>query len=341
MQKVYGVVLIGCGHIGEEHIQDIYYRDNIRVVGVVDLHEDNARLFARKYGAESFGTDYRPYLENPAVDIVIIATYTDTHLPIMRECIAHGKHVLCEKPMARTRAELDAFREAALTAPVKIRVGHILRHNRTYIKAQEMIAGGLLGKPLVMRMAQNHHTMNWPRYKRLIQDTPPIIDCGVHYFDVMQWFAGARIEKVAGIGQRLDLDLREDEYNYSMCTCVLSDGSVGYYEAGWANATSSDNLKEFVGPLGRIRIVYKNSRTSHQEEGDLLEYYDAVKREYHIINIQANYKPMYEQLEGLIEMIENDISNEEGIEAAYSATLVGMTADEAIRAGEIRTVPCE
>ena len=52
MDKIYGVVLIGCGHIGEEHIAQIYYRDNIRIVAVVDADEQKARLFAMKYGAD-------------------------------------------------------------------------------------------------------------------------------------------------------------------------------------------------------------------------------------------------------------------------------------------------
>lgn len=338
MQKVYGVVLVGCGHIGEEHIQDIYYRENISVVGVVDLYADTAKGFARRFSALSWDTDYTRYLDDPRVDIFIVATYTDTHLPIVRACAAHGKHVLCEKPMARSLEELQQFRCEAKAAAVKIKIGHILRCNQTYIKVQEMIASGLLGKPLVMRMAQNHHTMNWARYKRLIHDTPPVLDCGVHYFDVMQWFTGARIETVSGIRQRLESDLAPDEYNYSMCTCTLSDGSVGFYESGWSNAMASDNLKEFVGPLGRIRIVYRTNRTSHQEEGDLIEYYDAVKKVYHSINMDVEYKPMYAQLMALVQMIEQDIPNDEGIEMAFSATLVGMTADTALRSGEIRQV---
>ena len=61
-------------------------------------------------------------------------------------------------------------------------------------------------------------------------------------------------------------------------------------------------------------------------------------KEYHTINIDADYKPMYDQLEDLVRMIEKDIPNDEGIEMAFSATLVGMTADAALRAGEIREV---
>ena len=107
-QKRYGVMLIGCGHIGQQHIEDIYYRDNIKVVACVDFNEAVARQFASRYGGEwdaKYGTDYKPFLSDPELDIVIIATYAETHLPIMRDCIAAGKHVLCEKPIAPTIAE--------------------------------------------------------------------------------------------------------------------------------------------------------------------------------------------------------------------------------------------
>ena len=52
MDRVYGVMLIGCGHIGEEHLADIYYRDNVRIEAVVDQQPERAALFARKYGAQ-------------------------------------------------------------------------------------------------------------------------------------------------------------------------------------------------------------------------------------------------------------------------------------------------
>ena len=53
---MYNVVLIGCGHMGEVHLNDIYLRDDVNIYGVVDLNEDRARLFAKKFGAESYGT---------------------------------------------------------------------------------------------------------------------------------------------------------------------------------------------------------------------------------------------------------------------------------------------
>lgn len=137
MKKTYGIVLIGCGHIGESHIEDIYYRDGIRIVGVVDLVEEQAQAFARKYGALSYGTDYRPYLTREDVDIVIIATYAGSHFAILKDCLAAGKHVLCEKPMtAPTSHDAHRFYELVKASGPKVLIAHVLRHNQTYITPQ-------------------------------------------------------------------------------------------------------------------------------------------------------------------------------------------------------------
>ena len=58
MSKVYGVVLIGCGQMGKVHIDDIYYRDNINIIGVVDTDIEKAKFFQKKYGAKSYSDDY-------------------------------------------------------------------------------------------------------------------------------------------------------------------------------------------------------------------------------------------------------------------------------------------
>lgn len=132
--KTYGIVLIGCGHIGLAHLTDIYYRDNVRIVACVDTNLSAAREAARRFGALAFGPDYRPFLERADVDICIIATYTASHLPIMQDCFAHGKHVLCEKPIAGSLEEGEAFVRAVKASKQKCLVAHILRHNDSYRK---------------------------------------------------------------------------------------------------------------------------------------------------------------------------------------------------------------
>lgn len=328
----YRVALIGCGSMGAAHLDDICEKDNVILECVCDLNEERAQRFCRKYHANSFETDYKKVIEKDDIDIVIISTYPSTHLPILRDCIANGKHVICEKPIA---PDLESGKEVVglikAHPECKVLVGYILRHNKTYQKVAQMIRDGAIGGPIVMRMAQNHHTMDWQKYLNLIREASPVLDCGVHYIDVMRWFTGAEVVEVDGIGLRNEPDVPEDRYNYGLMTARLSDGSVAYYEAGWSNTMASDNLKEFVGPKGRIRIVYQMSRPTHQEEGDLIEYYRYPEKTYETININCKRKPAGDQLQELIDMIEGKTAGSPTIDDVFESFRWAVKADEIIR----------
>lgn len=103
--KTYGILLIGCGHIGMQHLENIYFRPDVRVEGVIDQDPDARPGGGPAAAAPAPGARLSSVLESEAVDIAIIATYTDSHLPILLDCLTHHKHVLCEKPIARTREE--------------------------------------------------------------------------------------------------------------------------------------------------------------------------------------------------------------------------------------------
>lgn len=334
--KVYNVVLIGCGHIGEAHLEHIYFRDDVNISCVCDRDEAKARNFMRRFGAKSVSTDAEECISRKETDIVIIATYPSTHLQFLKLCMEHKKHVICEKPIATTLEDGQEFVRLVKANPdVKVLVGHILRHNATYRKVAKMIHEGALGKPIIMRMSQNHHTMNWDRYRKLIEETSPVIDCGVHYLDVMRWFTDADIVDVNGIGMRTDEEVPEGKCNYEMITVKLSDGSIGYYEAGWTKTISANNTKEFVGPKGSIRLIFAKDRMNHQEEGDLIEYYSLEDNTYHTINVKGERKPTDVQFRALIRMIEEELPDRPTIDEVYASFEASIKAEEAIQKNQI------
>lgn len=333
MKDKYGVVLIGCGYIGATHLSDIYYRDNIKVIGVVDVNENSARMFARKYNAKSWSTDYREYLANDEADIFIIATYTETHLEILKSCIIHGKHVLCEKPVADTlENSLEFVKAVRSAAESKVLVGHILRHNESYKTVAEMIKNGAIGRPRVFRMAQNHNALNWERYRHLLEFCPPLVDCGVHYIDVAQWFTGSKVVQVSGISTNIDKDVPAGSYNYSMLNAVLADGTVFNYESGWSRNMMANNLKEFIGDSGYIKLVLSCDRSDGHELGDMIRWYDGKAGKHNIINVKSVYKNMYGQLLELIHMIEDpEYVPSPTIDDVESTMRVAFAADRAVR----------
>ncbi len=330
--KTYNLALIGCGDMGAAHLEDIYYKENIKIKYLCDLNLERAELFKKKYGGEKAASDFKEVIAKEDVDIVICATYPSTHLDILKECIKHKKHLICEKPITTNLKDGEEFVRLVQENPdVKVLIGHILRHNTTYSTVREMISSGAIGKPIIMRMSQNHQTQNQEKYINLIKETSPIIDCGVHYIDVMQWFTDAKVVDVSGVSTTTDDRVPEGKYNYGMITVRLSDGSVGFYEAGWGATMSGDNVKEFIGPKGRIRIIYSKDRKTHQKDGNLIEYYKYPEKVFEMQNIEFQRKPTGAQLDYMIKMIEDGVPAKPSICDVWESFKIAVDADSKIR----------
>ena len=116
-----------------------------------------------------------------------------------------------------------------------------------------------LGKPLVMRMNLNQQGDGaaWAGMRTLMQSLPPLLDCGVHYVDMMCLATGARPTRVQAIGARLSDDAAPGVYNYGQLQITFDDGSVGWYEAGWGPmiSTAAYAVKDIAGPRGSVSMV--------------------------------------------------------------------------------------
>lgn len=331
--KKYKVGLIGCGYMGQAHLVDSHDKENIQIYAVCDINRERADRTAEEYHAEKAYYDAQELIEDPQIDIVIIATYPSTHLPLLKLCLEHGKHVLCEKPVSNTLEDGYAFCEMMKQYPQsKVLIGHILRHNDTYVKVRNMIRDGVIGKPIVMRLVHNRNTLgSWPKYHALIEETSPIIDCGVHYVDVMRWFTGEEIVTVDAVGTATVPGLSPGKYNYGMLNVTLSGGSVGFYEAGWSNSMATENAKEFIGPEGRISITYQSDRIHHREAGNLITLYRHETNTTEYIDVPFGEKPTGTQLEYLIEMIEKNVPANPSMEDVMKSFEVVCEADRRIR----------
>ncbi|MEA2524390.1 MAG: hypothetical protein QOF73_1617, partial [Thermomicrobiales bacterium] len=112
-ERQLGVVLAGCGGIGNCHAYALSVLPDVRFVGVVDVDEDRARDFARRFGAETYATDLGELLGRDDVDAVVNATANNLHAPLSIQALDAGKHVMVQKPIALTLDEADAMIAAA------------------------------------------------------------------------------------------------------------------------------------------------------------------------------------------------------------------------------------
>jgi len=188
---------------------------------------------------------------------VCICTYTDTHAAYAVAALEAGAHVFLEKPVADNLADCERVIATARRLRRKLVVGYILSVHPSWQKFVELAR--TLGKPLVMRMNLNQQSCgaNWETHKQLLRATSPIVDCGVHYVDVMCRMTGARPVTVSGMGARLSDEIAPDRCNYGHLQVTFDDGSIGWYEAGWGPMMSETAffVKDVIGPKGCVSIV--------------------------------------------------------------------------------------
>ncbi len=202
-------------------------------------------------------------------DLAVIATYSGSHAAYACQALEQGAHVFVEKPLATTVEDARRVVDCARANGRKLVVGYILRHHPSWMRL--IGEARALGGPYVFRLNLNQQSKGatWATHRQLMQTTSPIVDCGVHYVDVMCQITDAAPVKVHGMGLRLSDEIAPDMYNYGHFQVIFSDGSVGWYEAGWGPMMSETAyfVKDIVSPRGAVSIVSKDEPGSDSVDG--------------------------------------------------------------------------
>ena len=256
------VLVAGLGNMGQSHAVAYHKDPQFQIVGLVNR---SPRPLAPGLETYPFFDDYAQALAATKPDLVCVATYSDSHADYAVAAMEAGAHVFVEKPLATTVADAQRVVDAATHLGRKLVVGYILRHHPSW---QRLIAEArALGGPYVFRLNLNQQSSGptWEVHKALMETTPPIVDCGVHYVDVMLQITDAAPVEVRGMGLRLADDIAPDMYNYGHFQVLFADGSLGWYEAGWGPMMSDTAffVKDVVSPKGAVSIRMPDSARSN------------------------------------------------------------------------------
>ncbi|MGO4564064.1 Gfo/Idh/MocA family protein [Rhizobium sp. 2YAF20] len=248
------VLVAGLGNMGRSHALAYHNNPGFEIVGLVNRSKPQLAEELQHY---TIHPNFKAALKELKPDLCSICTYSDSHADYAVTAFEAGCDVFIEKPLATTVADAERVVAAAKRAGRKLVIGYILRHHPSWMR---LIAEARnLGGPYVFRMNLNQQSSGptWETHKALMQTTSPIVDCGVHYVDVMCQITDAKAVEVRGMGLRLSDEIASDMYNYGHLQVKFEDGSVGWYEAGWGPMISETAffVKDVMSPNGAVSIV--------------------------------------------------------------------------------------
>ena len=332
------VLIAGLGNMGLSHALAHHNHPDAEIVGLVNRSGTVDHPDLQGYPVY---TDYHAALAETKPDLVCIATYSDSHAEYAIAAMDADAHVFVEKPLATTVADAQAVVDKAAQTNRKLVVGYILRHHPSW---QRLIAEARnLGGPFVFRMNLNQQSdgPTWETHKALMQTTSPLVDCGVHYVDVMCQITDAKPVRVNGMGLRLSDEIAPDMYNYGQLQVVFEDGSVGWYEAGWGPMMSETAffVKDVVSPKGSVSIRDADKGASddvdgHTRVGTLLVHTQAGDREIEMPDEPGHQELCDTEQAYMVNAIADDTDLTRHMNDAVQSLAICLAADESIRTGQ-------
>lgn len=202
--KKYNIGLIGAGFMGKAHSMAyaampmfFWPAPGIPVrKAIADLTEESAKDAAARFGYEKYTGDWRKIIEDPEIDIVDIATPNDSHAEIAIAAAAAGKHIFCEKPIARTSEEAARMLEAVKKAGVTNMLAFNYRRTPAVVLAKKFIDEGAIGKILNFRgtylqdwSADPASPLSW-RFQKKVAGSGTLGDIGTHVIDLARYLVG-------------------------------------------------------------------------------------------------------------------------------------------------------
>jgi UDP-N-acetylglucosamine 3-dehydrogenase len=311
------VGIVGIGSMGRNHARVLAEMPEVNLTAVADVDEATLSQIARTYKANAY-SDYIQMLRTEQLDVITVAVPTSMHLEVTLAAIAHGAHVLVEKPLAFSMAECQQMIDAAAARNVRLAVGHIERFNPAILELKRRLRTGELGRVFQIR------SRRVGPFPKRIADVGVVFDLATHELNIMEYLIGAPIQSLYAETER---EIHASHEDLLSGLLKFANGAVGVLDINWLTPTKIRELS-MLGERGMFHVnyltqelyFYENNYANGWEgmvalmgvsEGRITKY-EVRKRE-----------PLVEELEDFIAAVTDDrealVSGSEGMRAVYLA----------------------
>lgn len=254
MGKKFKIGIIGCGGIANgKHMPSLKQLDNCEMVAFCDIIKERAEKAAAEYGTPDAKvyTDYKELLKDDSIDICHVCTPNRSHSFITVDALEAGKHVMCEKPMAKTYAEAREMLDAAKRTGKKLTIGYQNRQCAQNQYAKDCVLDGEIGNPYFAKAVaiRRRAVPTWGVFlNEYEQGGGPLIDIGTHALDLTLWImdnyepkmvVGNTFRKLADQTEQANdwgnwdpdkFTVEDSAFGY----IVMKNGAVVTLESSWA-----------------------------------------------------------------------------------------------------------
>lgn len=273
------VGVIGTGNIGADHVQRLASRvAGTRVTAVFDVAEERAAQVARGVGAVA-RSSWADLVESPDVDAVVIASPGAAHAEQVLACIAAGKPVLCEKPLATTGEDALKVIEAEVAHGRRlVQVGFMRRYDRAYRVVKGAVDDGSIGEPLLAHMVHRNASV-----RDTFTSDMAMTDSLIHEIDTTRWLFGQEIVATTVVATRPSPLVATGLRDPQLVLLELADGAVVDVEVFLNCQFGYDVRCEVVGASGTVSMdnpssnaVLRSGQRIESVPADWRERFDAA-----------------------------------------------------------------
>jgi myo-inositol 2-dehydrogenase/D-chiro-inositol 1-dehydrogenase len=245
--------------------------DEAEVVAVASPTPSNAKAFAERHGIPKHYTGYKDLLEDPDVELISITAPNNLHAVITIEAAAHGKHVVCEKPLCVTLEEADAMIDACKKAGTLLLYAEELFFAPKYVKAKQMADEGAFGRVHLVKQGEKHNGPHAAWFWDVDQSGGgALMDLGCHGIAFCWWFLGK--PKVKSVYSQMSTQVHgkktkgDDE---AITIIEFEGGAVGMVESSWNRPGGMDDCIEVFGDKGQTYadMLMGNALPTYSEVG--------------------------------------------------------------------------
>mgnify|MGYP002682521382 CR=1 FL=1 len=254
-----GIGMIGAGSISNAHLPAVAASEKARLVCIADLSEETARAKAEQFRAERTVADYRDLLAMDDIDAVIIGIPAGLHAEATLAAFDAGKHVLVDKPMARTLEECDAMIDASEKAGKVLQVAMVRRFDTDWGKMKELALAGAIGRPCQWRRIAVGSAPQ-PPYGAWYSDSRfsdgPLSESGAHDLDFVRYTFGDVKSVTASVRH---MSTQGDVFDNAIVVLDFESGDSMLCQWSWSlppGCPAGLSGLDILGPEGCIHASY-------------------------------------------------------------------------------------